>query len=273
MILQDAFSRIAPHRDGAVSRGRRVTGYLLIVVVMGAVAAMSWSGLYGFARDTMHWTPAHAALVPVSLDIAALACAALALDSVSRNDPAAGYRILTAALVALSAFVNWRHALASHNIAEQVFFPAMSILSYWLIHLTLGKYRRDARRDRAGMPAREALAPLPRTGLAVWLPGLGHPGRAFAAIRTALANRLPATDAGTEAQRERDRAAGFIAGLTQADAIRHALATVGADNPRAVADYLADHGRAVPTSRVYDVLRRDGLRAVGDGGAGEPEAS
>src|ERR1039458_5802457 len=71
------------HLDGTLSRGRRATGYLLITVVMGAVAAMSFSNLYRFGHVTLGWSPGHAVLVPIALDVAALACAALALDSVS----------------------------------------------------------------------------------------------------------------------------------------------------------------------------------------------
>lgn len=241
--------------DGALSRTRRWAAYLMLTAVMGAVAAMSWSGLYGFAHDTMGWSPVHAALVPVALDVAALVCALLALDTVSRNDSAVAFRVITACLVGLSAFLNWRHALGTHNIAEQVFFPAMAILSYALIDAVLRKTRRDARRDRAGMSTREAPAPLPRTGLAVWL---RFPGRAFGATSDALAQRLPATGEPSDATRRADYAAGMLVGLSQADAIRAAIETVG-DRPRDVVEWLAENGRpGIATQRVYDVMRRDG---------------
>ena len=241
-------------RDNALSRSRRVIAYLLLSAVMGSVAAMSWAGLYAFARQTMGWSDWHAALVPIALDVAAMSCAFLALDSLARNDSATAFRLLTALLVALSAFVNWRHALLSHNIAEQVFFPAMSILSYLLIDAVLRKYRRDTRRDRMGLPTREHLAPLPRHGLAVWL---RFPGRAFAAVSDSLAERLPATDAPSDATRRADYAAGMLAGLSQADAIRKAIEAVG-PQPRDVVSWLSDHGLPdVRTQRVYDVIRRD----------------
>lgn len=250
----------ATTRDGALSRSRRIVAYLLLSLVMGAVAAMSWAGLYAFARTTMHWSPWHAALVPVALDIAALSCAFLALDSLSRNDSAMAFRILTAALVGLSAFINWRHALASHVIAEQLFFPSMSLISYLLIDAVLRKYRRDTRRDRMGLPAREAHRPLPRTGLAVWL---RFPGRAFASVSNALAERVEVSAAPSNATRRRDYARGMLDGLSQADAIRRAIAEVGAE-PRQVTEWLAEQGRTVATQRVYDVIRRD--RAAENGG-------
>jgi uncharacterized protein DUF2637 len=241
-------------RLAQVARGRKAVAYCLLAVVMGSVAAMSWAGIYGFAHQTMHWSPGHAALVPVALDVAAITCAFLALDSLSRNDPAVAFRVLTAALVALSAFVNWRHALTTGNVAEQVFFPAMSILSYALIDAVLRKYRRDLRRDRAGMPAREAHDPLPRLGPAVWV---RYPRQAGRAVSAALAKRLPASIETDDTQRRADYAAGVLDGLTQADAIRRAIEAVG-DQPRQVVAWLADRGLPdVPTQRVYDVLRRD----------------
>jgi hypothetical protein len=239
--------------DGALSRSRRTIAYLLLGTVMCSVAAMSWAGLYAFARQTMGWSGWHAALVPVALDIAALACAFMALDSLSRNDSAMAFRVITAALVALSAFVNWRHALASGNVAEQLFFPAMSVLSYAMIDAVLRKYRRDTRRDLAGRSTREALAPLPRTGLAVWL---RFPSRAFGAVSSALAERVEVSAMPTDATRRRDYATGVLDGLSQADAIRAAIAEVGGE-PRQVVDWLAERGRPVATQRVYDVIRRD----------------
>lgn len=256
----DAFTRDGDGdaRDAArlapVARGRKALAYCLLAVVMGAVAAMSWSGLYAFARVTMHWSPGHAVLVPVALDVAAITCAFLALDSLSRNDSAFMFRLLTAALVALSAFVNWRRALLTGNIAEQVFFPAMSLLSYGLIDAVLRKYRVDTRRERMGLPVREAYAPLPRVGPAVWF---RYPGRAWAAVSRALADRVPDAATSSDATRRGDYAAGLLDGLSQADAIRRAMEVVGAE-PRQVIEWLAERGRPnVAPQRVYDVIRRD----------------
>ena len=122
----------------------RTGGYLAATLVMLCVAAMSWSGLFGWARHTLHWAPVSAGMVPIALDVAALTCALLALDTVSKNEPATMFRALTACLIGLSAFVNWRYRLTSHNVAEEVFFPAMSVLAYLMIDATIRKYRRGA---------------------------------------------------------------------------------------------------------------------------------
>jgi hypothetical protein len=250
-----------PETDSLALTGRRIIGYALVIAVMGAVAAMSWSGLYGFARGTMRWSPVHAALVPVALDIAAMSCALLALDLISKGETALTFRALTACFVGLSAWVNWRHALTTGNVAEQVFFPAMSVLAYALVHAVMGAAYREQRREQRGQPQRPPLEPLPRTGVLAWLPGVGSPGRALAAVRAAVAARLPAPIEYAEPlseTRQRDVATGYLAGLSQSDAIRRALEIVGDDNPRQVVAWLADHGRPVAPQRVHDVLRRDG---------------
>jgi hypothetical protein len=260
-------------RDGNLIAARRGVAYLLIIAVMGAVAAMSWAGLYSFATTELGWSTWHAALVPVALDIAAMACALLALDSIGKGETATGFRVLTAAFVALSAFVNWRTALHTGNIAEQVFFPAMSILAYALVHAVMGKARREVRREQHGHTARQALAPLPRTGLLAWLPVIGTPRRALGAVRAAVAERLPESDGATRPGGELARrdipAIVDLSGLSQADAIRRAIEVVG-ESPRDVVAYLGAHGWPdVATQRVYDVRRRDNMRAIDTTGAQE----
>lgn len=228
----------------------RTGGFLAATLVMLCVAAMSWSGLYGFARYTLHWSQIPAGMVPVSLDVAALTCALLALDTVSKNEPATMYRALTAALVGLSAFVNWRYRLGSHVLAEEVFFPAMSILAYLMIDATVRKYRRDIRH---GGNARSAPEPLTRYGLMVWLPGIGHPRRAWRAASAELAARIPAP-----AEIAQPRLI-VITELSQADAIRHAIEVTDSTDPGLIVAWLAERGRPVARQRVSDVLRRDGL--------------
>ncbi len=235
--------------------GIRTGGYIAATLVMACVAAMSWSGLYGWARHVLHWSPVLAGAVPVSLDIAALTCALLALDTVSKNEPATSYRALTGVFVALSAFVNLRYRLASHNIAEQVFFPTMSILAFALIDTTVRKYRRDARRARAGQAARPAPDPLTRYGLLTWVPGIGHPVKALRAASAELAARIP-----EPARMEPPRLI-VITELTQSDAIRHAIEVTGSHDPGEVGAWLADNGRPVARQRISDVLRRDGLNS------------
>lgn len=236
----------------------RTGGYLAATLVMMCVAAMSWSGLYGWARNTLHWAVLPAGMVPVSLDVAALTCALLALDTVSKNDPATMFRTLTACLIGLSAFVNFRYRLASHNIAEEVFFPSMSVLAFLIIDATIRKYRRDNRR---GETARQAPEPLTRYGFLVWLPGLGHPVRAFKATSAELAARIPDSTP-TQADLTLSQTNVIvITELSQADAIRHAIEVTGSRDPGEIVSWLAEHGRSVARQRVSDVLRRDGLNS------------
>lgn len=237
------------------TRSLRVGGYIAATAVMLCVAAMSWSGLYGWARTVLGWPVATAWAVPISLDIAALTCALLALDTVSRNDPATGYRTLTAVFIALSAFVNWRFRLASHNVAEEVFFPAMSILAYALIDTTIRKYRRDSRRNRAGEEARQAPKSLTRYGLLAWVPGIGHPVQAWRAASAELAARIPVAEPPEPSQPRLI----VIAELSQADAIRHAIEVTNTTDPGSIVAWLAERGRDVARQRVCDQIRRDGL--------------
>jgi hypothetical protein len=264
-----------------------VTAYLLLLAVLGAVAAMSFSSLYAWAREALGWSPGHAALVPIALDIAAMTCALLALDSIAKGEVATMLRALTAAFVALSAFINWRHAIATGNIAEQIFFPAMSVLAYALVHAVFSKYRREVRRDLAGHSHRAVLAELPRLGAAAYL---RFPRRAFTVASAAIAARLetaehdvrpapaeslaiapagPSSSATTRRTRSASTAprprptttagepVGELAELSQADAIRRGIAETGGQ-PREVVAWLAEHGRpGVLPSRVYDIQRRD----------------
>jgi hypothetical protein len=246
-----------------LATGRRLTAYLLLLGVLGCVAAMSWAGLYSFARDTMGWSAWHATLVPIALDVAAMVCALLALDSIAKGETAATLRLLTACFVALSAWINWRTAIATGNVAEQLFFPAMSVLAYALVHAVMGKYRREVRRDMTGRQHRDMLDSLPRLGVA-WL---RYPKRAYGATSAAVARRFDQPlsqshdgvsrgESHGESRRTSHRRKSH-AGESQADAIRRGIAEAG-DQPAAVVAWLESHGRpGVATQRVHDIIRRD----------------
>lgn len=254
----------AARRDGRLTRAQRGAAYLLLIAVMAAVAAMSWAGTYGWAREVLHWTPAHAAFVPVSLDIAAMACALLALDAISDGENGTTFRLLAALFVALSAFTNWRWADRTGNIAEELFFPSMSVLAYLLAHAVFERIRRKVKRlQQHGQTARRAVKPLPRLGLLPWLPVIGSPRRALGAVQRAVAERVP--EAPAEVVHQDVPATIVLEGLTQADAIRRAIDAVG-PNAREVVAWLAEHGWPdVAPQRVYDVIRRDSMRAVTTG--------
>src|ERR1700722_14410870 len=78
--------------QGKLTAGGRILAYALLIVVMGSVAAMSWSGVYNFAITQLHWSHQHAVLVPISLDIAAMTCALLALDSIADGEEGTTFR-------------------------------------------------------------------------------------------------------------------------------------------------------------------------------------
>jgi hypothetical protein len=255
-------------RGGALPRAQRVVAYLLLALVMGSVAAMSWSGTYGWAVNELHWTHTHAVLVPIALDIAAMACAMLALDAITDGENGTTFRLLAALFVALSAFTNWRNALISGELAQEVFFPSMSVLAYGLAHAVFERIRRKTKRaqQQEGDTVRRAVKPLPRLGLLPWLPLVGSPRRALGAVREAVAERLPESAPATGETAHRDIPATYVLeGLTQADAIRRAIEAVG-PTAREVVAWLAENGWPdVAPQRVYDVIRRDQVRAVGTG--------
>jgi hypothetical protein len=254
---------VAHARGAGLPRAQRILAYLLLILVMGAVAAMSWSGVFQFATTELRWSHWHASLVPISLDIAAMACALMALDSISKGESGTTFRGLAGAFVGLSAYVNWRTALKSGNVAEEVFFPAMSILAYALVHAVMDKVRREVRRQQHGQAARQTVAPLPRLGLLPWLPVIGSPRRALGAVKHAVAERVPEVPA--EVAHRDIPATVVLEGLTQADAIRRAIAEVGTNAREVVAWLAANDWPDVAPQRVYDVIRRDQVRAVGTG--------
>jgi hypothetical protein len=251
-------------RSGFATRGRRIFAYTLLVCVMGCVAAMSWSGLYSFATHELGWSGWHAAMFPASLDVAAMTCALLALDAIDQGETAVSLRGLTLAFVGLSAFINWRTALLTGQVTQEVFFPSMSVLAYLLVHQVMGSARRRIRREQFNQKSKARMEPLPRFGVLVWIPGLGVPRQAIAEWRYAIARRLAnATaelhDSDGETQPEPDaiQATVSLEGLSQSDAIRRAIEAAGREVPGVVA-YLESHGwPGVKPQRVHDVLRRD----------------
>lgn len=185
-----AFSQM---REGFATRGRRAATFALLAVVIAAVAAMSFSGLFAFFTGPMHWSHGHSLLGPVSLDLAAIVVYGFALDRIEKGETGAQFRLMALVLVGLSAFINWRGALASGNVSEELFFPAMSILVYWMAHAILGAFRRDVRRAQHGYKAKAKVEPLPPFGVLVWLPWIGAPGEALKAVQAAVRKRLAVT--------------------------------------------------------------------------------
>lgn len=260
----------------ARSRSRRVASIafaIAMLAVEGVILAESYRGLAGFA-DMIGIHGVAALGVPISLDGVSLAAAMVALRAELAGEASGVYRATMFAFTGASAAANWYHGMRLGGAASALYLGGMSLAVAWVFALSLRQIRHESRRD-AGITAPR----LPRFSLAHWMRYPRLTFRAFSlAVRdghsSALAALNAAHDAASpadshDATRRRDYATGLLDGLSQADAIRRAIAEVGGE-PRQVVEWLAEHGREVAPQRVYDVIRRDGgkhraLRAVESG--------
>jgi hypothetical protein len=285
-------------RTGFMSTGQRIAAYTSLTGVLVCVGYMSWDGEYNWATYELLWLGLSALMVPVALDLAAVACTLLAATQIDKGESGFLFRVLGAVFMALGAWINWRYALRSGNVTEEVFFPAMSTLAYSLIHAVLSAARREARRRQHGHKSRERVKPLPRFGALVWVPFLGMPVQALGALKDAIELRMRQslvaaglTDADDETQDAPEReeeeqetpddedtdapSVPSIEGLTQAAAIRVVIDALG-PNSLPVVTHLRTHGwPGIRTSSVTDVIRRDAKRAArtqADAGASGADA-
>ncbi len=254
-----ALPQSAPAGQGPVWQDRTITvaGYVLLGLVQLCVAAMSWTGLVGFATATLHLHEGWQYMVPVSLDGASMAAAFLALRSVIRSDSAAGPRLMVAAFTAASAWFNYHHAQqAFHNTNAAVFFAGMSIGALAMFDLILRQLRRHALRNIGAIEN-----PLARFRILRWL---RYPGETFAAWSAALRNGYTApADAlayvwkGEDARAEAQRVAALsdLGSMTKAEAARAALTATGGKVMPAL-DWLAERGLVIDRSYAYDVARQ-----------------
>ncbi|MGW4954580.1 DUF2637 domain-containing protein [Streptomyces parvulus] len=232
-----------------------LTGYALLLVVVGIAAAMSWNGLVGFGTDVLHLQEPWAYGVPVSLDVAAMLCGFLALRAVIAHDSAAGPRLLTFFLVTGSAGANWYHAENAPNgsTAAALYFGAMSVLSWWLFDVVLRQIRRTMLR-RIGAVER----PLARFRVVRWV---RFPRETFAAwslsVRYGLTRPEDALARVWQAQqvKEVEDLNGLPEGITKADAVRLALAASSGDVPAAL-DWLGERGMKVDRSYAYEIAKK-----------------
>jgi hypothetical protein len=141
-----------------------VIGYVCLTVTVGAVAAMSWTGLVGFAEHVLQLTGKVRYVVPLSLDGAALTCSFLALRSIIAGDAAAGPRALLWAFTCASAVANWYAATLVGTVPSALFFSGMSLASVALFEVVLRQMRRADLRKVGAVEA-----PLPRFRLLRWI--------------------------------------------------------------------------------------------------------
>jgi hypothetical protein len=273
-------------RVGFATNGQRIAAYASLAGVLVCVGYMSWDGEYNWATHVLLWVAVSALMVPVALDLAAVACTLLAATQIDKGESGFAFRVLGAIFMGLGAWINWRYALRSGNITEEVFFPAMSALAYSLIHAVLSAARREARRRQHGHKSKERTEPLPWLGILVWLPGIGQPREALDVWKQSVALRLakvlariqladPATgsgDADTQAEDQQDDGEDGDGAPdtqdappppdltqmgTQADAIRWVLANVSSQ-PLDALRHLRTHGfPTIKPQRIHDQIRRD----------------
>ncbi|MFF9908773.1 DUF2637 domain-containing protein [Streptomyces olivaceus] len=234
----------------------KVTGYVLLMIVVAIAAAMSWNGLVGFGTDVLHLTQPWVYGVPVSLDVAAMLCGFLALRAVIAHDSAAGPRLLTFFLVAGSAGANYYHASLPEkggSTAAALYFGAMSILSWWLFDVVLRQIRRTMLR-RIGAVER----PLARFRVVRWV---RFPRETFAAWSLSVRYGLTRPEDAlaqvwqTQQIREAEVLNELPSNITKADAVRLALSAVGGD-VSAARDWLEERGMTVDRSYAYDVAKK-----------------
>jgi hypothetical protein len=305
-MVSQATGRYA-QRVGFATTGQRIAAYASLAGVLVCVGYMSWDGEYNWATHELLWIAVSALMVPVALDLAAVACTLLAATQIDKGESGFIFRLLGAVFMGLGAWINWRYALRSGNVTEEVFFPAMSGLAYSLIHAVLSAARREARRRQHGHKSKERPEPLPWLGILVWLPWIGQPREALEVwreeIRMRLAKvlartQLPAAATGADTQAEDEADAADPGGAdeedadqplpeidlthlpTQADAIRWVLANIS-DAPLDALRYMRTHGfPTIKPQRIHDQIRRDArvrtdpqAATAGDAPATTPDAA
>jgi hypothetical protein len=196
---------------------------------------MSFSGLLAFFKGDLRWSQLHSLLGPLSLDIAAIVVYGFALDRIEKGESGAQFRLMALVLVGLSAFINWRGALGSGNVAEELFFPVMSVMVYWMAHAILGAARRDVGRAQHGYDAKARVEPLPPFGLLVWVPGIGAPWTAIKELRAVVRKRLAKSTANAGARKRPVPAASDVARAVASSSERPALTASASASPLASA--------------------------------------
>lgn len=108
--------------------------------VIGAVMAISFVGLAGFAHDDMGWTSWIAFIVPLSLDGISITFGFWAFVAVKRGrDPRRSKRIVYAGAI-VSAWINFNHGRQEWTGAAGIYLGFLSLASAWLFHELLEQF-------------------------------------------------------------------------------------------------------------------------------------
>lgn len=238
-------------------------GYALLVVVVGIAASMSWTGLVGFGKDTLHLSGVMTYGVPVSLDVAAMLCGFLALRSVVSNDSAAGPRMLTFLLVGGSAAANYYHAdhMKDGSTQAALYFGAMSILSWFLWDVVLRQIRRGMLRSIGAVER-----PLARFRLVRWM---RYPRETFAAwslsVRYGVTRPDDALQRVWDSQQqletvreieELEALQELPEGISKREAVEMAFKALGSLDVKEAIEWCGRRGVTVDRSYVYEIAKK-----------------
>jgi hypothetical protein len=261
-------------------RTARLTAWLsaaAIALVALTPMVLSAQSLAAWGRDSLGLEGASPWLVPVSLDVAAFACIALALHASLRGEAGGAPKLLAWLLVAGSAVANYRHGRTVSDDAA-AYFPGLPLLAMLLVELGLRFTRRTAL-----IAAGRTEAVLPHWRLARWV---RFPRETFASWSLAVGDGITSPAAAVAEVRRRqgvevpenlerpavDEAAAELAALPKSDQLRRAFDAIGEVNARRALTWLAQQGIDPPAPRyAYECAakeraRQPELRAIEGGG-------
>lgn len=248
-----------------------VAGYGCLALVELCVAAMSWTGLSGFAHDSLHLDGVQQLMVPVALDGVAASSAFLALRRTLRGKSGAGARLMVFGATGASAYLNWHHARAVYaDVAAAQFFAGMSLTVLVLFELVLRELRAGALEDIGVMED-----PTARYRLLRWV---RFPGETWAAWSTSLRYGITRPndalrivwqpDDTTRVEVARVESLDSLDGRSKAELARMALTATDGDVTAAL-EWLRERGKSVDRSYAYEIKKRQPTSATARIGAGD----
>lgn len=226
----------------------------LAVIYLAAAAMADWS-LFVVAHDVYGVPRPLATVVAAVFDGAALACLNLASEAVREARSAAGPRLATVALAAVSVFLNVVHARHIHGgLPAALLFAAPTVALLIVSDLTWAATRARVRAERGERPMT-----LPVFGAWGWL--LARP-QAWQATRAKAAAHVGAQGAVQPRAAERHTATEVLrarfAEMDPAEAIRIAHEAQPALPPAELAALLVTYGVIVDVVQVALVLGHRG---------------
>jgi hypothetical protein len=211
--------------------------------VIVCVGAMSWTGLVRFGREILGLPVPLCYGVPVALDGLAVTLAFFALWGVLAGGAAGLPRLLAILVVcASSGFNYWQARQSGQGGAAELFFAAMSVLTYVVFEVVLRHQRRE---HLAALGAIEP--PLARFRLARWL---RFPWRTFQAWSAAVDQGLTDPRAALAARKTKGKAETVPVVEPDPETNRSRAKNEGAR--RTVRDLLLQHGDALTGRQVAE---------------------